>query len=208
MLPLTDSLPKPMAPYLNSTLIAYGIAKVREHIEHVHVTVGYRGAQLAHHLVEQRVDSIINTEGRPNCWWIHHTLMRHLAEPIFVLTCDNVTDLDFALLEQDYLDAGQPAAMLVPVRPIAGLDGDFIWHEQGRVTRISRVGPTDIYASGIQVLDPARVSATTVPSPDFYGIWDQLIAQRQLRVSSVYPRRWITVDTVADLERLGATEGP
>lgn len=202
MVPLTDSLPKPMAPYLNSTLIAYGISRVREHIEHVHVTVGYKGALLAHHLVEQRVDSIFNTEGHPNSWWIHHTLLRNVAEPIFVLTCDNVTDLDFAQLEQDYVSAGEPAAMLVPVRPIDGLEGDYIFHDNGRVTRVSRNEPAEIYSSGIQVVDPARVSTLTSPGADFYGIWNQLIAIGQLRVSSVYPRRWITVDTVADLDRL------
>ncbi len=207
-MPLTATMPKAMAPYLSSTLIAHGIARVREHIEHVHVTVGYKGAMLAHHLVEQRVDTIFNTEGEANSWWLHHTLMRELDEPIFVLTADNVTDLDFRRLEQDYSDAGDPADMLVPVRPIAGLTGDYIRHDRGCVTGLSRTDPTDIYCSGIQVLNPARVSALTAPGDDFYAIWRQLIEQRQLWVSSVYPKRWLTVDTVEDLARLGEIEGP
>lgn len=202
MMPLTESMPKAMAPYLNTTLIAHGIARVREHIEHVHVTVGYKGAMLAHYLVDQRVDTIFNTEGQPNAWWIHNTLMRLVDEPVFVLTADNVTDLDFRQLEEDHARLGEPAAMLVPVRPIPGLDGDFIRHESGRVTAISRTEPSDIYASGIQVMDPARVSAMTSPGGDFYSIWSELIARRQLFVSSVYPARWMTVDTIADLERL------
>lgn len=206
MAPLTETMPKAMAPYLNSTLIAHGIARVREHIEHVHVTVGYKGAMLANHLVEQRVDSIFNTEGRPNAWWIHHTLMRLLNEPIFVLTADNVIDLDFGLLEKDHGDLGEPAAMLVPVRPIAGLEGDYIRHEGGRVTAISRTDASDIYASGIQVLNPARVSALTAADGDFYAIWRQLMDARQLWVSSVYPKRWMTVDTIEDLARLTGSE--
>lgn len=201
MMPLTETMPKAMAPYLSSTLIAHGIARVREHIEHVHVTVGYKGAMLAHHLVEQRVDTIFNTEGRPNSWWIHHTLMRQLDEPVFVLTADNVTDLDFDLLEKDHAELGEPADMLVPVRPIRGLEGDYIRHNQGRVLGISRSEPTEIYASGIQILNPARVSALTSPG-DFYSIWRQLMPSGQLWVSSVYPKRWMTVDTVADLARL------
>lgn len=209
MLPLTQDMPKAMAPYLNSTLIAHGIAKVGRHIENVHVTVGYKGAMLAEHLVEQRVRTIFNTEGKPNAWWVHHTLLRWLDEPIFVLTCDNVTDLDFERLEHDHLALGAPAATLVPVQPIKELEGDYIFREGQRVTRLSRTEPTDIYCSGIQVLNPARVAALTRPGGDFYDIWAQLIAQRQLWVSSVYPDRWITVDTVADLDRLRAvtTEG-
>lgn len=206
-MPLTETMPKAMAPYLTSTLIAHGIARVREQIEHVHVTVGYKGAMLAHHLVEQRVDTIFNTEGQPNSWWIHNTLMRELDEPIFVLTADNVTDLDFGLLERDHSDLGEPADMLVPVRPIAGIAGDYIRHERGRVTSLSRDNPADMYCSGIQVLNPARVSALTAPGEDFYAVWRQLIDQRQLWVSSVYPKRWMTVDTVDDLARLGDSQG-
>lgn len=206
MMPLTETMPKAMAPYLNSTLIAHGIARVREHIEHVHVTVGYKGAMLAHHLVEQRVDTVFNTEGKPNAWWIHHTLMCQLDEPIFVLTADNVTDLDFGLLEQDYAALGEPADMLVPVRPIPGLEGDFIRSNGGRVMDISRTVPTDVYASGIQVLNPAKVSALTAPDGDFYAIWRQLMEKGQLWVSSIYPKRWMTVDTVHDLARLTGSE--
>ncbi len=198
MMPLTATMPKAMAPYLNSTLIA----RVREHIEHVHVTVGYKGAMLAHHLVEQRVDTIFNTEGYSNSRWIHHTLTQQVRDPIFVWTADNVTDLDFALLEQDYFDLGAPAHMLVQVRPVPGLDGDYIRHDSGRVTAISRTEQTDIYCSGIQVLDSARVPSLTSADGDFYSIWRQLIDARQLWVSSIYPKKWMTVDTVDDLVRL------
>lgn len=208
MMPLTDSIPKPMAPYLNSTLIATGISRVRTHIEHVHVTVGYMGAKLAHHLIEEGVDSIFNTDGRSNSWWIHHTLLRELDEPIFVLTCDNVTDLDFASLEAEYVADGEPPIMLVPVEPVLGLEGDFIFHEGRRVTAIDRNRPSDIYCSGIQVINPAAVARTTEPRGEFYDIWNQLIERSELMVSSVYPKQWITVDTVADLERLGDASAP
>lgn len=201
MMPLTDTIPKPMAPYLSSTLIASGISRVREHLDNVHVTVGYKGAMLAQHLIELGVSSVHNTDGRPNAWWIHNTLLRRLDEPVFVLTCDNVTDLDFGLLEEDYHALGDPACMLVPVRPVPGLEGDYIFHEGGRVVKVSRTDPSDSYCSGIQVVNPARVAAQTSEG-EFYGIWDQLIVTGDLWVSGVYPKRWITVDTVADLERL------
>ena len=201
MMPLTEDLPKPMAPYLDTTLIAEGISRVRGHIDHVHVTVGYKGAMLAHHLVEQRVDTIINTEGQPNCWWIHNTVLRQLDEPIFVLTCDNVTDLDFALLAADYADAGEPAGMLVPVRPVPGLEGDYIRAEGQLVTGVSRTDVSEVYCSGIQVLNPARVAELVDPAADFYGIWSQLIALGELFVSRVYPKQWLTFDTIEDLSR-------
>ena len=95
MMPLTDVIPKPMAPYLDSTLIGTGIAKIRKHIENIHVTVGYKGAMLAQHVVDEGVRTVFNTEGKSNSWWLYHTLLHQLDEPIFVLTCDNVTEIDF-----------------------------------------------------------------------------------------------------------------
>ena len=206
MMPLTEDLPKPMAPYLNSTLVADGIAKVRVHIQHIHVTVGYKGAMLAQHLIEHDVSSIINTDGRANSWWIYNTLVSLIDEPIFVLTCDNVTDIDFALLERDYFDSGSPAGMLVPVDPVPGLEGDYIFHDGRHVTELNRHKRAPTYCSGIQVLNPRRLNQLTRDEGDFYQVWKQLIEQRQLLVSDVRPKKWITVDTVEDLERAGASK--
>jgi NDP-sugar pyrophosphorylase family protein len=204
MMPLTDDLPKPMAPYLDSTLIAHGIDRVRARVPDVHVTVGYLAAKLAPHLVEHGVSSIINTDGMSNSWWLYNTLLRHLDEPVFTLTCDNVTDLDFEALEADYLAQGSPAGMLVPVRPVDGLEGDWIFHDDGVVSGVDRHRPSESYCSGIQILNPAAVNRLTTEGDDFYDVWRQLIAHGQLRCSNVFPRHWFTVDTVADLGRLGA----
>lgn len=206
LMPLTADRPKPMVRYRDSTLIAHSISKVRLHIEFLHVTVGYRGAMLAQHLIELGVSCVFNTEGKTNSWWIHNTVLANLDEPLFVLTCDNVTTLDFSMLERDYYDRGEPACMLVPVLPVPGLEGDYIVHENNIVTSISRSRPAAIYCSGIQVLNPHKVRSMTRNEGDFYSTWEQLIERKQLMVSSVYPSEWFSVDTMADLDRLELTK--
>ena len=202
MAPLTDAIPKPMAPYNGTTLIARGITRLAEKIEHIHVTVGYKKAMLAQHVIEHGASSVFNTEGQSNCWWVYHTLLKSLDEPMFVLTCDNVVDLDFALLEENYLSLNAPACMLVPVRPMPGLDGDYVFHRDHLVTEISREKHTDIYCSGIQVLNPYRLNMITRDGGGFYDVWQQLIDQQQLFVSSVYPKKWFAVDTIEQLTTL------
>ncbi|MEA2173724.1 MAG: hypothetical protein QOD00_1316, partial [Blastocatellia bacterium] len=93
MMPLTEDIPKAMAPYNGSTLIAQGIDKIRKHIPFIHITVGYKGAMLAQHVIQHGVSSVFNTEGHSNSWWIYNTLLKCLNEPMFVLTCDNVVEL-------------------------------------------------------------------------------------------------------------------
>jgi len=199
MMPLTDAIPKPMAPFMGSTLIADGIARLNGKLDKIHVTVGYKAAMLAQHVIEHGACSVFNTEGQSNSWWIYNTLLKNLDEPIFVLTCDNVVELNFELLANNYFSLGSPPCMVVPVKPIEGLEGDYVFHRDQVVTGISRERISEIYCSGIQVLNPAKVNELTVEGLSFYSVWDQLIKQKKLTVSSVYPDRWFAVDTMEHL---------
>ena len=205
MAPLTDAIPKPMAPYDGSTLIARGISRLADRLDHIHVTVGYKKDMLAQHVIEHGASSVFNTEGKPNCWWIYNTLLSRLDEPIVVLTCDNVVELDFELLEANYLSLNSPPCMLVPVRPVPGYDGDYVFQEDHLVKEISREKETEIYCSGIQVLNPYRLNQLTQEGSSFYDVWRQLIDQQALFVSSVYPKKWIAVDTIEQLTTLNKT---
>lgn len=207
MMPATEMLPKAMLPYFESTLVAHGIDRIRPHIENIHVTVGYKGAMLAAHLIEHDVATVINTEGHPNGWWVSNSLLSTLDEPIFVLTCDNVTDIDFAELAADYAALGNPPCLIVPVDPIEGLDGDFIFHDGARVTSLERDRPAPTYASGIQILNPAWVSQLSGGAEDFGDIWRTLIDQKALYVSSVKPKRWFSCDTMEHLNEAMARAG-
>jgi len=202
MMPLTKDVPKAMAPYQGTTLIARGIDELRRQIPQVHVTVGYRGAMLAQHVIQHGASSVFNTEGHGNCWWLYNTFLTLLDEPVCVLTCDNVVDLDIALLAAEYDAHGRPDCMLVPVRPVEGLEGDFIFHEEQVVTSLDRTTPAPTYCSGIQILNPARIRAGTTATESFADLWAQLIERRGLVASRVYPKRWFSVDTMAQLEML------
>jgi NDP-sugar pyrophosphorylase family protein len=204
MKPLTDSIPKPMAPYNGSTLIADGIRKLQGIIENIHVTVGYKGALLAKHVINIGVNSVFDTNERGNSWWIYNTLMKQVDEPTIVLTADNVTVLDFELISREYGRLGNPACMLVPVKPVKGLEGDYIHQQNNLVIELSRIKPSPIYCSGIQVLNPKVINEKTIQGDDFNDVWGQLISQKSLYSSNVYPKNWFTVDTIDHLDTLNS----
>jgi NDP-sugar pyrophosphorylase family protein len=202
MMPLTAVVPKAMAPYNGSTLVGENIRQVRKYIEHIYITVGYQGAVLAQHVIEHGVSAIFNTEGQSNCWWVYNTLLKNLDAPMFVLTCDNVVELDFNLLETDYFNCGEPACMIVPVKPVPGLDGDYIFHQDNVVIKLDRHKKSDVYCSGIQILNPSAVNRLTHCEGDFYSLWGQLIARQQVMISRVYPKNWFSADTMDQLTEL------
>lgn len=207
MRPLTDAIPKAMVPYKGNTLIGNSLAMLRGCVSHIHVTVGYKSAALSHYLMSiGNVDSVFNTEGHSNSWWIYNTLMRYLNQPVLVLTCDNITELDMEFLNSEYNSADSACCMVVPVPPIPMIEGDYLDHEGGFVTSIQRQRPTAIYCSGIQILNPAQVVALTKDGENFYSVWNQLIPQRQLRVSRVYSKAWFSVDSLEQLAYLDAEQ--
>jgi NDP-sugar pyrophosphorylase family protein len=200
MMPLTNDIPKPMIPFEGSTLIAHGIQEIKKHVPNIHITVGYKGAVLAEHVIKIGVTSVFNTEGKGNSWWIYNTLIKYLNEPVFVLTCDNVVEIDFASLSEEYYKCGEPAGVIVPVAPIKGFDGDYIFKNGNVVNRISRTDVADIYCSGIQIINPVKVNALTSPTESFYEVWQQLIAKQQLYCSSFQPKKWLAIDTMQQLQ--------
>jgi NDP-sugar pyrophosphorylase family protein len=208
MMPLTDIIPKAMAPFSGTTLIAEGVSRLKKHIENIHITVGYKGAMLASHVLEHDVSSVFNTEGKGNSWWLYNTLIKYINEPIFVLTCDNVVELDFEKYAADYLDQNSPACLLIPVKPVAEIEGDYIFHDGNNiVTEINRKKKSDIYCSGIQILNPSKVNQLTKKTEDFYQVWAQLIEQEQLCVSGEMPEEWYAVDDLIQLKAVNKQNG-
>jgi len=151
---------------------------------------------LAKHVIENYVSSIINTEGKGNAWWIFNSLFKNLNEPIAVLTCDNVTTINFLLIERDYLKKKNPPCMLIPVKPVKGLDGDFIKHTNNLVTSLSRRNCSDIYCSGIQIINPYKINCLMKNKKNFNQIWNFLIKKKLLYVSDIMPKKWFTVDNI------------
>jgi len=205
--PLTEVIPKPMAPYGGSTLILNGIKRILPCIKQVHVTVGYKAGMLAEHVIEEGIASVISTEGKGNAWWLFNTLLALIDEPVVVLTCDNLTELEFDRLFADYTSMGSPACMVVPVHPVAGLDGDYIFHRDQVVSELSREKVAETYCSGIQVIHPKKLNSLIEPDEDFGTVWTRLIEESSLMVSRVRPVKWFTVDTINSLSEANKLKG-
>jgi NDP-sugar pyrophosphorylase family protein len=200
--PLTNKVPKAMIKFKQSTLISRGINKLKKKFKNIHISVGYKGPILAKHLIENNVSTIFNTEGHGNCWWIFNTIIKNLNEPILVLTCDNITNIDFKKIENDYLKKNSPPCMLIPVNPIKGLEGDYIFHKNNIVYKLSRNKISNIYCSGIQILNPFIINKIIKPCEDFNLLWKNLIKKKKLLVSDQMPKKWFTIDNIKQLKRL------
>ncbi|MDC3014543.1 sugar phosphate nucleotidyltransferase [Candidatus Pelagibacter sp.] len=202
LMPLTKKIPKGLVKFRQTSLIARGIRRLKKYIKFIHISVGYKGPILAKHLIEEKVSSIINTDTKGNSWWIFNSIFKSFDSPIYVLTCDNVTNINFKKIEKDYYKKGQPLCMLIPTKPVKGLKGDYIFRKKNLISSLSRAKKSEIYCTGIQVLNPKRINKKITPTEDFNILWKKLIKIKQLYVSDVMPRKWYTVDDVENYKNL------
>lgn len=200
MMPKTKKIPKAMVKIKNQTLILRGIKKINQYIKNIHITVGYKGSALAKHVIENNVRSVINTNKKGNAWWIFNFPFKLLNEPIFVLTCDNITNVNFSLIEKDYIKKGMPDCFLIPVVPVPKLDGDYIHETNGVVKKLSRKVKSDKYCSGIQIINPYKISKSVKKTNNFNTVWKKLINKKKLIVSDVLPKKWFTIDNIEQLK--------
>ena len=103
------------------------------------------------------------------------------------------------MIEKDYIKKGKPECFLVPVKPIKKLEGDFIHRKKNIVTKLSRKMKSDIYCSGIQIVNPYKINKMVKNTTNFNQVWEKLIKKKRLKVSDVLPKNWFTIDSVKQL---------
>jgi NDP-sugar pyrophosphorylase family protein len=199
LIPITNKVPKGLVEINNQTLILRGIKKIRNFIKNIHITVGYKGSMMAEHVIKNKVSSVINTEGKGNAWWIFNFPFNLINDPVLVLTCDNITKVNFKRIFLDYKKLGSPACMLISVKPIEGLDGDYIHQKKNKIYKLSRVQKAKTYCSGIQIVNPKKIQKLMKKKNDFNKVWRELIKKKQLYVSNIVPSRWFTIDNLTQL---------
>ena len=202
MMPFTNQFPKAMAPVNDSTLIKIGISNLRKSIKNIYITVGHKGSFLAKHVIEENVNAVINTNEKDNAWFLFNTLIKNINEPVFVLTCDNIFQINLNKISEEYFNLNQPDCMIVPTNPIKGLAGDYIFKDKNLITKISRSKKSDIYCSGIQILNPAKINIKYSKSNNFKSLWNKIIINKKLTCSKYKPKFWYAVDTQKQLKDL------
>jgi len=203
MVPLTNQIPKAMAPLNGTTLIANGIRELKKYIKNIHITVGYKREILSSHVMFNNVNTIINSTNRGNCWWIFNSVISTINEPIFVLTCDNVVNLNFDQLSLDFFDLKQPDCMIVPTKPVDDLEGDFIIKSVDNLIKsINRKNVSELMCSGVQILNPRNINKKYKKCDNFYDLWSQIIKSKSIYCSNINPSFWYAVDNIDQLKSL------
>ena len=199
MRPLTDIIPKAMAPFRGGTLISQVVERLGDKVSQVHVTVGYMAPLLSQYLMRLGVSSVHFTGRRSNAWWINNTVLSYLDKPVLVTACDVICKLDINHWLDEYEVIGQPSCMIIPVDSRPEISGDYIHVSESGKVSMSRSEWSNIYCSGVQIVNPRKICRFVDEFTDFNDLWDRLGTAGELSVSSRRAEDWYAFDTVDQL---------
>lgn len=200
MLPFTKTHPKAMVEVDGKPLICFLLEQISLISEKVFITTGYNGHEITAYFLDKNNISFINTYHKGNAWWIFHSLMKDVDEPVLVSDCDILTSIDVNYIDLNCRNAGYPACLILPVKPVNGVEGDYLFGRKGKVFSFSRTQKSDIYSSGLQVINPYKINQLiNKRAENISDVWNLLIEKGELYYAETYPHKWYSINTMEQL---------
>jgi len=202
MLPLTEYVPKPLIKYNGVELISNGINFLKKNsVSNIIITYGYMSDKLIS-FVEKKVDCMINTTNQDNAYFLFNSMVKYIDDAIILMPCDIIFDIDIDMLYREYFDLNSPPILIVPVKSEVEIDSDFLTiGDYNNVDNIGRVSKHsgNMYASGIQIINPKKINDIIQPHQNFYGVWKELIYKKEVKISNIYLKNWISIDSFKEI---------
>ena len=87
---------------------------------------------------KKNINSIINTEGHDNAWWIKNSILGSINEHVLLTTCDSIINLNKKfLINESKNNLNYPCILLI-VKPNKNFKGDYIILKNKKIDGISR----------------------------------------------------------------------
>lgn len=194
MKPITNYIPKALVEVGDKPLIEYVFEMV--HGTKKYVTYGHK-SDVLFNKTKLDVSGYINTTGKDNAYFLYNSFVKHINEPIIVLPCDMIMDINMEKVYEDYMALSNPTIMVVGVEPIKEIEGDFVeYNITNNITNLTREKTTNRYCSGLQIINPYMVNNITKKCDNFYDVWKQLMDVGHLKISNITPNKWRCYDNI------------
>lgn len=206
MLPLSESIPKPLLPNLDDSLLKQQVKFMRGHVKNLFVTVGYMGASVREAALSYGADAVVDIGTGGNASWIHSSNLGLIDSPTLIVTSDNVMEVDLGALRME-TEEDSESSFIVAVERDPDYPGDRIITDAERISAMGPSNASSLLASGLQVIVPRRITRRNGPLEDFSGVWADLIKHEELKLALTRPTNWFAIDTPTDLEQWSISRG-
>ena len=89
------------------------------------------------------------------------------------------------------------------MKPNENFKGDYIILKNRKIDRISRNKKTNLFASGIQIINPNKINKILKNRKidNFNKLWRFLIKKNKIGYTKVYKKKWSSFDTAEQIKK-------
>ena len=201
MLPLTADTPKPLLPELHNSLLLNQVKFLKKFTPNICVTIGFQKDKMLEAFKLYKINDYIYSQDKGNAFWLNKLEEHKKDNPIVVITSDNLMDIDLNILIDEYYEKGEKS-IIVSADSKEGTHDKLEVNKDNQVLSMNYQNIVGKIASGLQVLNPKDLYTDELLFDDFHEVWSLLINKKRLIVSELQPKKWISVDTIEDLNKM------
>ncbi len=201
MLPFTANTPKPLLPELNNSLLLNQINFLKKFTSNICVTIGFQKDKMLDALKLYEINDYIYSQDKGNAFWLNKLEEHKKESPIVVITSDNLMDINLNTLIDEYYEKDEKS-IIVSTESKEGTHDKLEVSKDNQVLSMNYQNIVGKIASGLQVLNPKDLYTDELLFDDFHEVWSLLINKKRLIVSELQPKKWISVDTIEDLNKM------
>ncbi|MDO8510799.1 MAG: HAD-IIB family hydrolase [Nanoarchaeota archaeon] len=203
--PLTESTPKPLLPLRGKPIIEHLIRNLRKHgIANIIISIGYKAEQVKEYFGDGNslgvsISYAIETEPLGTGGAVK-LASKDLTKPFFLIWGDNLMDINFSRMEQEFIMAGVPLMMTLTYREdvehfgVAKLEGKKI------ITFIEKPkreeAPSNLINAGAFIIDPACLRLLPEGKSSIEKDCFEKLAPQGKIVAFIHQGQWFPTDTL------------
>ena len=201
MLPLTKNTPKPLLPNVENSLILNQINFLKQYDLNICVSIGYQKEKMISALKRYGIEDFIYSKNKGNAYWLNKLEDEKKVGPLIVITSDNIMQVNIHSLIKEYFKKGEKS-LIISTNSFTGTHDKLEINDKNEVLSMNYQQVVGKIASGLQILNPQDIYEDKSFFNDFHEVWSSLIKKKKLIVSEFQPKKWISIDTVEDLNKI------
>ncbi|MEK6939173.1 MAG: sugar phosphate nucleotidyltransferase [Nanoarchaeota archaeon] len=215
--PLTETTPKPLLPIRGKPIIEHVIRNLKKHgIKNIIISIGYKAEQVQEYFGDGNswgvsISYALETEPLGTGGAVK-LASKHLAKPFFLVWGDNLMDVSFSRMEQEFLSAGTPLIMALTHREdvenfgVAKLDKNKIITFVEKPKRED--APSTLINAGAFIIDPSCLSLLPEGKSSIEKDCFEKLAPLGKIAAFIHRGQWFPTDTLEKYHHANAFFAP
>lgn len=203
--PLTDNTPKPLLPIRGKPIIEHVIRNLKKHgIKNIIVSIGYKSEQVQEYFgngssLGVSISYALETEPLGTGGAVK-LASKNLTTPFFLVWGDNLMDVNFSRMEQEFLSAGSPLIMALTPREdvehfgVAKLEKNKIITFAEKPKR--EEAPSTLINAGAFIIDPSCLDLLPEGKSSIEKDCFEKLAPLGKIAAFIHQGQWFPTDTV------------